>query len=133
MDKWTGSHWLSYAEPTFPARCDLYAQSLPVIGKFDLFPGAWLLEQHTEPELNGWCFRDNFILRELLKGWMIYSGDWGSWTWDALQAKQGKFRKMSALILSMVHTEGYRHNHLGWWLASKNSFGYAKASQIYDG
>lgn len=103
MHNWDGSHWKVISEPTFPGRFDLFAvANIPVLGRFDLDAGSLIAEQHGMAEFVGRAIRDNWILPFLLKSWLI-----GEFSWDVVLGKQGRWRNLSAIIISEVNIEGW--------------------------
>lgn len=103
MHNYDGSHWKVLTEGTFPGRFDLFNNSgIPVLGRFDLDAGSMLKEQHVASEFDGREIRDNWILPKLIDAWHI-----GAWTWDTILGKQGKWRDVKVIVLSMVETEGF--------------------------
>ncbi len=103
MDKWDGSHMRLYSEPSFGARVEQFvAAGIPVIGKFNLDAGYWLKEQHTAPEIENQTIRDNPVIKAVLDAWCM-----PGWTFDQVLSKQAKYHPISALMLSMVETDGW--------------------------
>lgn len=102
-DLWENGHMKLFVKDNFAARCDLYAETMPVIGNFKLNV-RWFSENDVDLDaLRAWQLENNRVLNAVIQGWCAEAVNW-----DKILAGTAKWHPLSALRIEMTDTDWYQ-------------------------